>query len=116
MLESISDLFNRSPLGQRYGKFLRTVDVFAKLVGMMTNHCAKEKKDAAALEELKMDAIFQKLGEDEMLDTSTQELLPKFLDAYKQMIEKHGGQLQWNKLPESEQKELSAQMREQLVI
>jgi len=52
VLDSIVDLYNCSPLGKQHGSLLCIVDIFAKLVGMMTNHCAKEMKDVCMLEEL----------------------------------------------------------------
>ena len=82
----------------------------------MTDYCAKEKKDVAALEDLKKEAILQKLEEDKILDASSEDLLSIFLDAHKGMIQKLGGKAKWNQLPEYEQKEYLAQMSEKLVI
>jgi hypothetical protein len=45
---------------------------------MMTDHCAKEKKDVHMLEELKKSAVLQQLGEQKILDSDNQELVPKF--------------------------------------
>lgn len=92
VLKVIADLFNRSPFGQRCGTLLRTVDMLVKLTGMMSDHCAKEKKDAAAMEVKKMEAVFQKLGEEEITDSTNKELLPHFLTAYKKTVQDIGGQ------------------------
>jgi len=93
-LDSVVDLFNRSSLGQCYGKFFCTVDIMAKLVGMMTDYCAKEKKGDVALEELKQEAIIQNFGEDKMVQKSTKKLLSKFLDIQKEPVKSLGDQKQ----------------------
>jgi hypothetical protein len=115
-METIVDIFNRSPMGKQYGHLVHTVDFFAKLAGMLTDHCAKEKKDVAALEKKKIDAMFQKLGEDVVLDSTNAEILPKFLEAYNQTIKDHGGQGKWGALSEEEQKERIAKMTEKVVV
>ena len=115
-LENITDIFNRSPLGKKYGQLTRTVDFFAKLAGMMTDHCAKEKKDVMELEKKKIDAMYQKLGEGVVLDSSNANLLPKFLDAHKEMIKTYGGPDKWGTLSENEQKERVARMTETVVV
>jgi hypothetical protein len=115
-LATIADIFNRSPMGKRYGQLLRTVDIFSKLAGMLTDHCAKEKKDVATLEKKKIEAMYQKLGEDIILGSENQELMPKFLDSYKQMVKDLGGQNKWNGLPEEDKKERIAKMTEGVVI
>ena len=115
-LETVADVFNRSPMGKRYGSIIRTVDVFAKLAGMLTDHCAKEKKDVAALEKRKIQAMYQKLGEDTIFSSTNAELLPNFLAAYNQMVKDYGGQEKWNNLHEDEQRERIARMTEKAVI
>ena len=114
-METITGLFNRSPLGKCYGNILQTVDLFAKLAGMLTDHCAKEKKDVMALEKKKIGAMYQKLGEDTLVDSTNAEVLPKFLEAYKQMIKDQGGQDKWRTLAEEEQQEKVARMTEEAV-
>jgi hypothetical protein len=116
VLDSIVDLYNRSPLGKRHGSLLRTVDIFAKLVGMMTDHCAKEKKDVRTLEELKKSAVLQQLGEQKILDSGNQELVPKFYAKYCEVISKLGGTGAWNVLPLETQRAHLARMSEDLVI
>ena len=115
-LDTIVNIYNRSPFGKRTGNFQRTVDILIKLCGMSSDHCQKEKKDAQLMEQKKRHATFQILGENEILESSNQELLPHFLKANKDMIERLGGQSKWNILPEAEQKEHMALMMEQLVI
>jgi hypothetical protein len=116
MLNTIVDLFNRSPLGKRTGNLLRVVDILVKLTGMHTDHCNKEKKDFEGLKAKKVDAVHQVLGEKEILDKSTQELLPHFLKANDLMIQNIGGKEKWKSLSENEQSERTAHMLEKLVI
>ena len=115
-LMTITDIFNQSPMGKKYGQLAHTVDFFAKLAGMLTDHCAKEKKDVMVLEQNKIDAMYQKLGEDVVHDSSNAELLPKFLGAYSRMIKDFGGQDKWGTLAEDEQKGRIAKMTEEIVI
>ena len=49
LLDNMNEIYNASPLAKRTGNFVRTVDLFVKLAGMNTDHCAKEKKDASLL-------------------------------------------------------------------
>jgi hypothetical protein len=83
---------------------------------MNSDHCAKEKKDARFLEKEKTLAVFQSLGEDQMLEKSAQELLPDFLEAQEQMINRVGGEQKWNNLSEVERNERQASMMEQVVV
>lgn len=92
IFQNMAATFNRSPFGKRHGGVLRVVSILIKLVGMLTDHCAKEKKDAVALEKKKLEAVFQSLGEDEFLEYSKEELLEHFLLANNEMIAKIGGQ------------------------
>src|SRR6266511_492319 len=45
-LKRITQLYNESPLRKRSGSLLKFVDLLVKLMGMNTDHCAKEKKNA----------------------------------------------------------------------
>jgi len=99
VLDSIVDLYNHLPLGKQHGSLLCIVNIFAKLVGMMTDHCAKEKKDVHILEELKTSAVLQQLGEQKILDSDNQELVLKFYAKYHEVISKFGGTGAWNTLP-----------------
>jgi len=116
VLDSIVDLYNHSPLGKQHGSLLYTVDIFAKLVGMMTDHCAKEKKDVHMLEELKKSAVLQQLGKQKILDSGNQELVPKFYTKYCEVVSKLGGTGAWNALPLETQHAHLARMSEDLVI
>jgi len=74
-ITEILDLYNRSPFGKRSGgTLIGLVDILIKLTGMNTDHCAKEKKDAYEMEELKKWAVNQHLGEEAMLEKSLQEI------------------------------------------
>jgi len=116
VLDSIVDLHNHLPLGKQHGSILHTVNIFAKLVGMMTDHCAKEKKDVCMLEELKIAAVKQQLSEQRILDSDNQDLVPKFYVKYCEVISKSGGIHAWNALPlETHQAQL-AKISEDLVI
>ena len=86
------------------------------LLGMHTDHCAKERKDYKLLKKKKEAAVHQVLGEKEILEKSNDELVPSFLEANKQMIEDAGGQGKWDALPEKERTELLAEMMEKLVV
>jgi len=66
---------------------------------MMTDHCAKEKKDVHMLEELKIAAVKQQLGEQKILDSDNQELVSKFYVKYLGVVSKSGGTHAWNALP-----------------
>ena len=98
------------------GNLLHVVDILIKLVGMHSDHCNKEKKDFEGMKAKKTNAIHQTLGEKEILDKSTEELLPHFLEANNQMIKNAGGKAKWNSLSENEKSEQKATMLEQLVI
>ena len=74
-LKKIIDLYNGSPFGKCVGGLVKFIELLIKLVGMNTDHCAKEKKDAQLLEELKAWAVDQHLGEEAMLVLSMGEIL-----------------------------------------
>ena len=116
LLGGISDVYNQSPLAKQRGNLLQVIDIFVKLNGMMSDHCAKEKKDAQLLQQEKLLATYQSLGEDEMLNKSNQELLPSFMEARRKMIDAAGGDGKWSKLPQSVQSEREAVMMEKQVI
>jgi hypothetical protein len=115
-MDNVVDIYNRSPFGKRTGNFLRTIEILLNLCGMHSDHCKKEKKDAQLMEQKKVDATYQVLGEKEILESSNEELLPHFLEANKNMIESVGGKKKWDNLPETEKKEHLALMMEQLII
>src|SRR3954463_5322735 len=77
---------------------LRVVDIFIKLTGMHSDHCAKEKKDAQLLEKEKTRATYQSLGENEILEKSNEELLPHIIETRKEMIKAIGGDEKWKSL------------------
>ena len=104
------------PYAKRTGGLLRVIEIFMKLSGMLTDHCSKEKKDAHFLQEEKMLATCQSLGQNEILDKSNQDLLPHFLEARKQTMKAAGGKTKWDSLSEIEQAEWEAKGMEQLVI
>jgi len=83
---------------------------------MMADHCAKEKKDVHTLEELKKSAVLQQLGEQKILYSGNQELVPKFYVKYCDVISKLGGTGTWNALPLETQQAHLARMSEDLVI
>ena len=112
----ISKIYNESPLGKQENSFLRVIEIFKKLHGIHSDHCAKEKKDAVLLKKQKMQAVYQDLGEDQILDMSNQELLPTFLKAKEKMIKSLGGQDKWAALSSSKQAEHDAKMMEEIVI
>ena len=85
-ITEILDLYNRSPFGKRSGgSLIGLVDILIKLTGMNTDHCAKEKKYAYEMEELKKWAVNQHLGEEAMLEKSLQEIYRLQMDAQRKM-------------------------------
>ncbi len=116
LLSNIASIYNQSPLAKRSGHLLRTLEIFMKLRGMHTDHCAKEKKAVRLLGEEKLQATYQSLGEDEILEKTNQELLPEFMLAKERMIKAAGGKLKWDKLSQTAQAEHEAAMLEKLVI
>jgi hypothetical protein len=116
MLESITSIYNQSPLGKCTEDLLRIVDIFKKLCGMHSDHCSKEKKDARLMEKEKMAATYQSLGEEKILHTSNKELHGHFIDARKQMMKAVGGEVKWKNLSEMQQADHVAKMMEKLVI
>ena len=118
LLAGIADIYNQSPLKKRQEDdgLLRVVDIFVKLTGIHSDHCAKEKKDARLLEKEKTAAVYQSLGEDAILGKSNEELLRAFIKARSSMIEAAGGTEQWEALPALTQAEHEANMMEKLVI
>ncbi len=116
LLGGISDIYNQSPLGKRTGHLLRVIDIFVKLAGMHSDHCAKEKKDFNLMEKEKTQATYQALGEDDILEKTNQELLPDFQKARQQMIKEAGGEKKWDALTAEEQGDREAKMMEDLTI
>jgi hypothetical protein len=117
LLGGICDLFNRSPFGKRHGSSpLRLVDIFFKLTGMQSDHCAKEKKDAEALKKKKENAVHQVLGEQQVMSREEQALLPHFISARAKMIDQCGGTSKWDLLSEAEQAEKNAEMLEGIIL
>jgi hypothetical protein len=115
-ITEILDLYNRSPFGKRSGgSLIGLVDILVKLTGMNTDHCAKEKKDAAEMEELKKWAVNQHLGEEAMLEKSIQEIFELQIAAQRKMIQTAGGQQKWDTLPDATKAEKRAKMVEDVV-
>src|SRR6266550_5602572 len=112
----ISKTYNASPLGKQQNSFLRVIEIFKKLHGVHSDHCAKEKKDAELLKKQKMQAVYQDLGEDQILEMDNQELLPTFLKAREKMMKSLGGNNKWTALSLSEQAEYDAKMMEEIII
>jgi hypothetical protein len=82
---------------------------------MNTDHCAKEKKDARLLEELKAWAVDQHLGEEAMLGLSMEEINKLYNMAEKEMIKSVGGQSKWNALSGNVKADKWAKMVEQIL-
>ena len=115
ILKKISDIYNGSPFGKRSGSLLKFIDLLIKLVGMNTDHCSKEKKDARLLEELKAWAVNQKLGEDALLEMSIEEINQLYQKAENNMVKAVGGQRKWAALSEDVRAEKRAKMLEEVV-
>jgi hypothetical protein len=115
-LQKIFDIANKSPFAKTNDTFTRLIETYAKLVGMHSDHCAKEKKDANLMKEKKMDATEQLLGENRILNDSADELWPHYLAANKEKIKNAGGQSAWDQLSQLDQDERNTQMLTNLTI
>ncbi len=69
-LGGVAEIYNKSPLGGRSGNLLHVIDIFVKLAGMHSDHCAKEKKDFQLMGTEKELATYQSLGEGDILESS----------------------------------------------
>jgi len=98
-------------LKQSGGTLIGLVDILIKLTGMDTD-CAKEKKDAYEMEDLKKWAVNQHLGEEAILEKSLQEIYGLQMDAQRKMTQAAGGQQKWEALPEATKGEKRAKMVE----
>jgi len=84
-------------------------------MGMNSDHCSKEKKDARLLEELKAWAVNQSLGEEVMLEMPMDEIVQLFQKAESDMIKAAGGQQKWAALSDNARAEERAVMLEEVV-
>jgi hypothetical protein len=114
-IADVVDIYNRSPFGKRSGGLLQMVTLLIKLTGMNTDHCAKEKKDAQMLKELKEKAVNQHLGEEAMLDKSSGEIHEIYQKGEADMIKAVGGKKKWDNLTSTVQAEKYALMVEKIV-
>ena len=114
-LKKIIQLYNNSPFGKRSGSLVTFIDLLIKLMGMNSDHCSKEKKDARLLEELKAWAVNQSLGEEVMLEMPMDEIVQLFQKAESDMIKVAGGQQKWAALSDNAQAEEQAVMLEEVV-
>ena len=83
---------------------------------MNSDYCSKEKKTAQLAKGKKTDAVFQRAGEDEMLEKSSDETDIAFQDAKADMIEAAGGLSAWCKLPQNERTLQTAMMVKKALI
>lgn len=109
-LQNIFTYFDNSPLAEEKNLFARLIETYTKIVGMHSDHCAKEKKDAEFMHQKKIHAVHHTLGEKRILDDSTDSLVPHFMAANDEMIEKAGGKAAWDKLSEVQQNERKSEM------
>ena len=91
-LQNFFNVFNESPLSKKRNMWARLVELYVKFAGMHADHCAKEKKNFVLMEEKKIAATEQILGEKQIMDDPVDQLMPHFLTANQAMIEKLGGQ------------------------
>ncbi|KAF8804887.1 hypothetical protein BYT27DRAFT_7225149 [Phlegmacium glaucopus] len=116
ILGNIIALYNQSPLGRRTGNLSRVLEILIKVTGVHSDHCAKEKKDAALLKSEKRNAVNQILGEKVMLDKKNEQLYHIIDAAEKQLMNDVGGALGWVALSLEEQAEAKARMMEAIVM
>jgi len=62
-LQNIFTYFNNSPLAKGKNLFAHLIEVYTKIVGMHSDHCAKEKKDWELMKQKKIHAVHHVLGE-----------------------------------------------------
>ena len=96
-------MFQKSPLGKRSKNFDRVLDLMLKWMGMNTDHCSKAKKTSRLISEKKTDAVVENLGENEVLDKSSEETDAIFEKFRIEMIDNAGGLETWNALEKHEQ-------------
>lgn len=109
-LQNFFDIFNASPLAKKTNTFARLLEIYHKLAGMHSDHCAMEKKNFVLMGEKKIEATHQILGEKRLLDDSVDDLMPHFVAANQSMIEDIGGQDAWDGLTELQKNEHKSQM------
>ena len=105
-VEKIDDalsMYNKTPLAKRSKHFANLVRVISLLMGANTDHCSKAKKYSAAMEDRKIDATHQVLGEHVVLEKTLDEIEPLFDQGWDNMIKDAGGQQAWNALSKDEQ-------------
>ena len=94
-VEKIDDalsMYNKTPLAKRSKHFANLVRVISLLMGANTDHCSKAKKYSAAMEDRKIDATRQVLGEHVVLEKTLDEIEPPFDQGWDNMIKDAGGQ------------------------
>lgn len=112
----ILEVYRNSPLSKCSEDFTRTVDLWAKMMGMNSDHRSKEKKTACGAKGKKADAIYQLAGEDELLDKPSDETDVAFQNAKTEMLENAGGLSTWSKLPLEERNMQTAKMIKSALI
>jgi hypothetical protein len=110
------EVYVNSPFSKRSGAFARLVDILAKLLGMNTDHCTKEKKIARLIGDEKFAAIRVLLGEQVLSEKSTDEEAAIFEKARAEMIEQAGGLEAWTALSEIECADLTEAMVKDVLI
>jgi hypothetical protein len=117
-IEIISDILNvyeKSPLAQRSGNFMRLVEVLQLLKGMNSDHCGKEKKTAHGMEDKKHTASLELLGEKQM-SKDLEAASAAFTTVKTEMIRAAGGSDAWAALSQNEQAEQTAIMTKKVII
>ena len=74
-LQKIFNIYNDSPLSQEKNSFTCLINVYSKLAGMHSDHCAKEKKDYELMGKKKTEAVHQVLGKKRIIDDPNEELI-----------------------------------------
>jgi len=116
IMSDVVDLYNCSPFGKcSGGGLLQVIDILIKLTGMNTDHCAKEKKDAQKMAELKEWAVDQYLDESAMFEKSMQVINELYKRGEREMIRIAGDNKKWEALSPVVQAEKYAGMLEKVV-
>ena len=110
------EVYINSPFAKRSGVFACLIDVLAKLFGMNTDHCTKEKKIARLVGEEKLAAIQVLLGEQALSEKSADEDAAIFEKARADMIQQAGGLEAWTALSEIERADMTEALVKDVMI
>jgi hypothetical protein len=101
LVREMHQLYNASPRGQ--ASPVDEQEFFVKVVGMITDHAADQKKLAFLFETIKQQMERELHGERALLLLSPLEILKMICELNEEKIQNAGGQAGWDSLPAEEQ-------------